>query len=870
MNICRGGISLGVAVLVIALSPAAAALDDDSRSAPGSTRTVVAAIAVDRDAAQLLSYTVKDRPFLAPGPTPSPRSFAFGTEAQIEVVLYGANQTPLVRRLDLPGLCLDHAPDAPAEIMGDRIWLHHETFLVELPELVGFDQIEFAYYAAAGIAPQRRSVGHGTLDASHFDAAGGKTQYADLAFARPSLQDLPPPAPKTASTIHWPEEYGDPDIFTVFGDADETASRINVVVVPDGYTYAEKAMMMSHAQALVNSFRARPPFQEHDPFFNYILVYAYSTDSGTDQCDCDVPLRDTAFNSSFPSNRDSDNNPYPCGHSENRCLYYGLRCDLPNVSDNHFTQAELRAPAQDTTVVMVNTARYGGCGGARAVYSAANASATEVAIHELGHSLARLADEYGGDPSCSPHGASEVNTSRNGTDGAWPEWIADIGAPREGGQYYERCIFRPLDNCEMRSLSQPFCPVCNQRWALRIFGHPRVDPTAPIEASSPASPATAYLGQPITYSVDTRLAQGANVTNDVRWLLSGPGYPVPTEVATAIASHTQVYTEEGVYTLASTVTADTNFIKPVRNGANVDTRTWITNATCDPSCSPAAPSPATFECTTDGGVPSTDPLVAAWLDSVSSSASCYLPRFSNDASALFPSGCGAGTATTVNFTVEDTCGGTFTAASTLIVLDSLPPAGKITFPLTSTCFGPSSIPVTVLDNFDDVCDPSLSRTYLPAPGPSYTAHGDHHVEVLAQDDCGNTATSSVDFTVDLVSPSVTVIMSSQQVFPSLIPFGYLFASSDNDGASGGVVHESVAVDGCTIYDGATYGNGNGLLSDESLPATEDEMCRLARLCGQREWHDPVVSVSVTDCGGNTTVASRTKRGVYRLVNGRCP
>ena len=73
------------------------------------------------------------------------------------------------------------------------------------------------------------------------------------------------------------------------------------------------------------------------------------------------------------------------------------------------------------------------------------------------------------------------------TNGAWPEWIATIGAPSVGAEYYQQCIYRPRPNCEMRALSQPFCEVCNQKYALTYFGHFRVNPTAPIKDKSPAT-----------------------------------------------------------------------------------------------------------------------------------------------------------------------------------------------------------------------------------------------------------------------------------------------------------------------------------------------------------------------------------------------
>ena len=42
---------------------------------------------------------------------------------------------------------------------------------------------------------------------------------------------------------------------------------------------------------------------------------------------------------------------------------------------------------------MVNASQYGGGGDASSVYAGGNSSATEIALHALGHSFAGLADE---------------------------------------------------------------------------------------------------------------------------------------------------------------------------------------------------------------------------------------------------------------------------------------------------------------------------------------------------------------------------------------------------------------------------------------------------------------------------------------------
>jgi hypothetical protein len=371
--------------------------------------------------------------------------------------------------------------------------------------LPGHDQIEVAHYrpGVAGLA--RRSLGTHRLDNSYFVPAGERFKYGDLVFADPTATPAHEGVLATTGQVLWPENYGDPELYRVYGDESEKSKRINIVIVPDGYTYAEKSNMQAHADAVVAFFRSKTPFKEHDRFINYHLVYAYSVESGADQCDCSI-VKDTAMGTYFP------NSTNVCGHSDNRCLYYGTGCDV--YSAGNISAAELRAPSKDTTLVMVNTTRYGGCGGSRAVYSAGNSSAQEIAIHELGHSLGGLADEYAYTTGCGTY-AGEINTSKNSTNGAWAEWIAELGAPRTGAQYYTQCLYRPIDNCEMRALAYPFCAVCNQRWSLVIFGHSRVNPTAPIESQSPASPMNVATNAPTSFSVATRLASGTGVTNAI-------------------------------------------------------------------------------------------------------------------------------------------------------------------------------------------------------------------------------------------------------------------------------------------------------------------------------------------------------------------
>jgi len=525
-------------------------------------RTLVVGIEIDRDVATLLAYTLKQRPYLRTLGIDPPRAHDAAVDVQLEVVLRDADGTRHTRRVVTGPLCLTHDGDAEPHVAGDTIRLHRDSILLELPELAGFDRLDLAYFEQSGGATIRRSLGTHRLDRARFERAAGPLTYADLAFATPG--DSEPPASPRAATVVWPEDVSDPDIYQIYGDPADGSRRINVVIVPDGYTHADKATMQAHATAMVDHFRGKTPYAEHDRFINYTLVYAYSVQSGTDQCDCGIELN-TAMGTRFLMQ-----NP-ECGHSDNRCLYYGNGCDTNGTAN--IVAAELRAPYHDETIVMVNTTRYGGCGGSRGVYSAAVGSAVEIAVHELGHSLGGLADEYSYNAACG-FNAGEINTSLDAVDGAWPEWIETLGPPTEGGQYYQQCIYRPQTNCEMRSLNQPFCAVCNQHWSLITFAHFRVAPVAPIETFSPDPLVTAWQGVPVDFSAVTRLSSGPGVSNLMTWTLNSPN-AIGQIVATGQASHTHVFSLPGEHELSLKIIGDANFVKRAKDGPNLGNVSWL-------------------------------------------------------------------------------------------------------------------------------------------------------------------------------------------------------------------------------------------------------------------------------------------------------
>jgi hypothetical protein len=551
-----------------------------------SQRSLSLAIEVDRDGARVIAYTLKSYPFIRPINLPDPLPSSDRGSQSIEVVMLGPAGLSLTQRLEVGPLCFEHPAGTPPHIQGDRFTAHGDNFVIEVPEIAGLNRVQVARYEKGEGTLHRKLLADEALDGKKFTAAGGAVRYADLAFA-PADAGVEPLNPGgTTGVVIWPESVGLPDIYRLLrGDLAESDRRVKLVIVPDGYRVSDKALMDQNANSLANYLFFTTPFWEHIPFFNIILVYAYSLDSGVDECDCEI-VKDTAMGLRFPEE-------YPlCGDFDNRCLNYGNGgCDT--VSSGNIALAEQRVPGFDAsqgdkTILMANTTRDGGCGGTRSVYAARTPRSLEVALHELGHTMAGLADEYGGNPSCG-HQSSEINTSRK-PDGAWPEWLADLGDPVEGADYYDLCTYRPIDICKMRSTSFPFCPVCLQRWSLTFFGTPRVAPTAPVESMSPASPRATVTDVLNRFQVGTRLSP-FGVTNDFTWEIQGPGFPTPTVVDSGSDAHSQVFAAAGEYTLTCRVTADTNFVKPAKNGANLDVATWTVDVTFLPPALPFEVSP---------------------------------------------------------------------------------------------------------------------------------------------------------------------------------------------------------------------------------------------------------------------------------------
>jgi hypothetical protein len=259
------------------------------------------------------------------------------------------------------------------------------------------------------------------------------------------------------------------------------SQRWNVVMMGDGYQTSQLGQFANDVQAFVNTLFATPPFDQLRRAINVFRVDVSSTDSGADDptaCGGTGATARTYFDASF------------CNSGARRLLLVNEATAL--------SVAGAQVPEWKMIMVIVNSTVYGGAGGAVATFSLA-AGANEIALHEMGHTAFKLADEYeyylgcGVDTDRNRHPAVEpdepnVTIDSNRATNKWRDLVAaatpmptttnadctqcdpqasPVGAcvigAFEGAHYYHCGAFRPHFNCRMRALNNPFCAVCTRQ-----------------------------------------------------------------------------------------------------------------------------------------------------------------------------------------------------------------------------------------------------------------------------------------------------------------------------------------------------------------------------------------------------------------------
>jgi hypothetical protein len=305
-----------------------------------------------------------------------------------------------------------------------------------------------------------------------------------------------------------PDVWGAP-VTTVLNHGDP-ANRVDLAILGDGYTAAEMSRYAAHAQQLVQALFAQEPFLEYQRYFNVHRIDVVSAESGADHPEWNPPaLKNTALGAT-----------YACaGVPQLICVDVSVALTIAAES--------LAAAQRDLILVLVNDPTYGGSGGALAVAST-HAAVGELVLHELGHSLGLLADEYGGPapPVCdAAYEPPEANVTKDLIK--WTSWI-DPSTPiptyttapglpglYHGAKYCDDTLFRPTYNSKMRSLGVPFEQINREQLIKRFYNW-----VLPIDQWSPAAATVRLMrGQSQTFAVATPLPRSHALS--VTWLLDG-------------------------------------------------------------------------------------------------------------------------------------------------------------------------------------------------------------------------------------------------------------------------------------------------------------------------------------------------------------
>lgn len=244
----------------------------------------------------------------------------------------------------------------------------------------------------------------------------------------------------------------------------DPSEKVDLVFIAEGYTADEMELFRADCRRFAESLFAMPPYDRHRDDFNIWAVECASPESGTD----------------FPHRNEWKQT---VAHSH----FYTFETDRYLTAPDQTLLASLASGVPcDALYVIVNTDEYGG-GGIYNYYGLSMARgpyASEVFVHEFGHSFANLGDEYYDnsvayegylDTAAEPH---EPNlTTLRDFSRKWQDMLPEgIPVPTppdgpyrdslgvfEGGGYTARGVYRPAVDCRMKTNGAPgFCPVCRR------------------------------------------------------------------------------------------------------------------------------------------------------------------------------------------------------------------------------------------------------------------------------------------------------------------------------------------------------------------------------------------------------------------------
>ena len=257
-------------------------------------------------------------------------------------------------------------------------------------------------------------------------------------------------------------------------DAGDPATRLDVLLVGDGYTEAELSQWQAHAETMAEALLAAEPLSAFADRINIHRVDAVSAESGVSyDCTDECRFRDTAFGSVFAV------------EFVNQLLGTDYRTTAIFQQDQWEVARAASVMPWDVVLVIANTAHDGGFALHYATVPLGSDDGwPQTGVHELAHVLGLLGDEYEKDDCVrSAVLPLPVNITDQPEAPHWSHWIEDdtpLPTPDESayagvtgafmGAYNCEDLARPARTCRMRSSSSAaFCPVCAEQLVRRVY-----------------------------------------------------------------------------------------------------------------------------------------------------------------------------------------------------------------------------------------------------------------------------------------------------------------------------------------------------------------------------------------------------------------
>ena len=233
-------------------------------------------------------------------------------------------------------------------------------------------------------------------------------------------------------------------------DSGDPKEKIDVAILAEGYTEGEMDIFFKDAENAVENLLRHEPFKSMKDRFNIVAVAAPSADSGVS-----VPREGLWKRTAVDSHFDT----FYSDRYLTTLHLFKMHDALAGVPYEHI-------------IILANTDTYGGGGiyNSYTLTTAHHALFGPVVVHEFGHSFGGLTDEYAYDdqyveyyyPGIEPW---EQNiTTKVDFESKWKDlYDQGIVGLVEGGGYQTKGVWRPCEDCRMRTNTAPaFCPVCRR------------------------------------------------------------------------------------------------------------------------------------------------------------------------------------------------------------------------------------------------------------------------------------------------------------------------------------------------------------------------------------------------------------------------